>query len=120
MTFLKKIFISATFLFLVFSNSNSYSEVINKIEVLGNERISLETIVVFGDVALGKDYNTSDVNLLIKKLYETSFFSNISAEIKNNKLIIVVQENPIINSITFSGEKAKKYEEKIRDFLTIK
>ena len=67
MTFLKKIFISIT-LFLFFFNANSYSEIINKIEVVGNERISTETIAIFGDVSLGKDYEASDVNLLIKKL----------------------------------------------------
>ena len=38
--------------------------------------------------------------LLIKKLYETTFFSDISIiELKDNKLIITVEENPIINSI---------------------
>ena len=119
MTFLKNIFLS-TALFLFLFNNNSYSEVINKIDVIGNERISLETIVVFGDVALGKDYSTSDVNLLIKKLYETTFFSNISVEIKNNKLIINVTENPIISSIILDGEKAKKYQEKIRELLSLK
>ena len=29
------------------------SEIVNKIEVVGNERISVETIAVFGDIALG-------------------------------------------------------------------
>ena len=119
MTFLKKIFISIT-LFLFFLNANSYSEIVNKIEVVGNERISIETIAIFGDVSLGKDYDASDVNLLIKKLYETAFFSNISVEIKNNKLIIVVKENPIINSIFLKGEKATKYKNKIRELLVLK
>ena len=54
----------------------------------------------------------SDISLLIKKLYETSFFSNISVELINNKLTIVVKENPIVNSIIFIGEKAKKYHRK--------
>ena len=119
MNFIKKIFIFIT-LFLFFINTNSYSEVINKIDVIGNERISVETIVVFGDISIGKDYDTSDVNLLIKKLYETTFFSNISVEIENNKLIIVVKENPIINSIIFNGEKAKKFKEKIRELLSLR
>ena len=119
MNFIKKIFIFIT-LFLFLFNTNSYSEVINKIDVVGNERISLETIVVFGDISIGKDYDTSDVNLLIKKLYETTFFSNISAKIENNKLIIVVKENPIINSIIFDGEKAKKFKEKITELLSLR
>ncbi len=119
MTFFKKIFFSVA-LFFTFLNTNSFSEIVNKIEVVGNERISVETIAVFGDIALGKDYKQSDLNLLIKKLYETTFFSNINVEIKNNKLIIVVKENPIINSIIFKGEKAKKYQEKILELLSLK
>ena len=80
----KKIFFSIVLL-LTFLNNNSYSEVVKKIEVLGNERISNETIVVFGDITIGKNYEISDVNSLIKKLYDTTFFSDISVEIKNNK-----------------------------------
>ena len=41
-------------------------------------------------------------------------------EIENNKLIIVVKENPIINSIIFNGEKTKKYKEKITELLTLR
>ena len=119
MTSFKKIFFTII-LFFTFFNVNSYSEVVNKVDVKGNDRISLETIVVFGDITIGKNYEASDINLLIKKLYETTYFSNISIELKNNELSIVVEENPIINSIIFNGEKAKKYKEKIRTLLTLR
>ena len=119
MTYLKKI-LFLTALFFVFFNSNSYSEVINKVDVVGNERISLETIVVFGDIEIGKNYDTSDINLLIKKLYETNFFSNISAEVENNKLTLIVKENPIINEIVFNGEKTKKFKERIKELLNLR
>ena len=115
----KKIFIF-TVLFFTFISADSYSEVVKKIEVKGNERISSETILIFGDVAIGKNYEISDVNLTIKKLYETTFFSDISITIKDNKLIIIVKENPIIQSIIFSGEKAKKYKEKIRELSSLR
>ena len=68
---------------------------VKKVEIKGNERISLETIVIFGDIAIDKDYESSDINLLIKKLYETTFFSNISVELENNKLTIIVEENTV-------------------------
>ena len=91
--------IFATLVLFLFAFSNiSNSETINSVEVRGNERISKETIVVFGDISLGKNYEINDINILIKKLYETTFFSNISAEISNQKLIITVIENPIIKS----------------------
>ena len=72
-----KIFFS-TFLFFVLFTKIIYAEVVNKVEVVGNKRISIETIVIFGDIAIGKDYEASDINSLIKKLYETSYFEDIS------------------------------------------
>jgi len=107
-------------IFFSFLNANSHSEIVKKIEVMGNERISKETIVIFGDVAIGKNYEISDVKSLIKKLYETSFFSDISVEIKNNTLNITVKENPIIGSIIFDGEKADKYKNKIKELLSLR
>ena len=116
---LKKIFISII-LFFIFLSAHSHSEVVKKIEIKGNERISAETIAIFGDISVGKNYEISDINSLIKKLYDTTFFSNISVVVKNNILSVTVKENPIINSITFEGEKAKKYKEKIRELLLLR
>jgi len=116
---LKKLFISII-LFFIFLSAHSHSEVVKKIEIKGNERISAETIAVFGDISVGKNYEISDINSLIKKLYDTTFFSNISVVVKNNILSVTVKENPIINSITFEGEKAKKYKEKIRELLLLR
>ena len=45
----KKIFV-VIILFFNLINSNVYAEVINKIEIKGNERISKETIAIFGDI----------------------------------------------------------------------
>ena len=107
-------------LFFIFYNVYSYSEVVNKVDVQGNDRISSETIMIFGDIVIGNNYEESDVSLLIKKLYETRFFSNISVELANNKLTIVVEENPIVYSIIFKGEKAEKHVEKIKEFLLVR
>ena len=116
---LKKIFTSII-LFFIFLSAHSHAEVVKKIEIKGNERISAETITIFGDMSVGKNYEISDINSLIKKLYDTTFFSNISVVVKNNILSVTVKENPIINSITFEGEKAKKYKEKIRELLSLR
>jgi len=115
----KKLLVPVILLY-AFLSVGSFSEIINKVEVKGNQRISLETIAIFGDIVVGKNYESSDLNLLIKKLYETNFFSNISVEVKNNKLSIVVEENPFVNLIIFKGEKAKKFQEKITEFLIVR
>ena len=98
----------------------SYAEIVSKVEVKGNQRITLETIKIFGDIKTGEDYDESDISLLIKKLYETNFFSNISVELINGQLIINVEENPIINSIIIKGEKADKYKENINKIITLR
>ena len=67
MTNYKRIFIVFILFFLAFG-IKSYAEVVNKVEVKGNQRITLETIAMFGDIVIGKDYESSDINLLIKKL----------------------------------------------------
>ena len=116
---IKKKIIFFIVIFLLFSQ-NSYSEIIKKVDIKGNERVSSETIIIFGDISLGKDYKASDINSLIKKLYETTFFSNISVSLKNGTLNIIVEENPIINTIVFEGEKADKYKEALLEMLTLR
>ena len=71
-----KLFSALALFFLIFT-ANSFSEIVNKVKIQGNERISLESIMVFGDITLGNNYESQDINLLIKKLYETNFFSDI-------------------------------------------
>ena len=115
----KKVFILFFFLPTLLS-SVSVAEMVTKVEVKGNKRITLETVVMFADISAGKDYQTSDLNLIIKKLYETTFFSKIDVKILDGKLIINLEENPIINSVVFDGEKAKKFTEKIIDLTSLR
>ena len=115
----KKIFFGFILFFLFFS-AKSYAEIVDKVDVEGNERITLETIVIFGDIEIGKNYESADINLLIKKLYETNFFSDISVELQNGQLNIIVKENPIINTVTLGGEKADKFKTAITQLLTLR
>ena len=102
---IKKIIIgSLIFLFAI--NSIAYSEVVNKIEINGNKRLSKETVIVYGDIIKGKNYESDDINLMIKKLFDTDFFSDIKASINNGVLNIIVRENPIVNLIIFKGIKS--------------
>ena len=109
-----------TIFFSIFFNVSSNSEVVKKIKVEGNQRISLESIVIFGDIIIDKNYQSSDVTQLIKKLYETNFFSNISINLENGILNISVEENPIINTIVFTNEKAKKYQKVLKENLILR
>ena len=96
------------------------AEVLKKLEIKGNSRISEETLKVYGEIQINKDYTTDDINEVIKKLYDTKFFSKISTSFTNNTLVITVEENPIINTIIIDGEKAKKFKEAILEIISLK
>ena len=54
-----------------------------KIEVLGNDRISDETIKLFISVNINDDINDDKLNKILKDLYETNFFENVSLKLDN-------------------------------------
>ena len=95
-------------IFFLFS-TKLFSESITKFEIIGNERISDETIITFtglNDIK-NKELNDNDLNSIIKNLYSTDFFENVSIKIVNGKLLIKVLEYPLIQSVELSGIKNK-------------
>ena len=106
--------------FLILFATVLYSEVIDNIKVLGNKRISKESIIVFGNIELDKNYLENDLNIILKKLYQTNFFKTINLGIQNKTLNIDLIENPIIESLTISGIKQISLVEQLRTFLSLK
>ena len=89
-----KLISSIIVLFFVILPVNS--EVIKEIKVINNDRISKETIQIFSSIKVGENYDQNDLNRILKEIYDTNFFSNVSLEIKDGVLIIDVEENKII------------------------
>ena len=86
----------------------------------GNKRISVETIKVYGDIKINKDYSEEDINKILTGLYSTNFFKNIELDFKNNKLKILVEEFPLVNQIIISGEDKKSLNEQIKKLIQLK
>ena len=104
--------------FIFLSTSNS--EIIKKITISGNERISDETILMFSDINIDQDLKNSEINTILKNLYDTNFFKNVSVNFNNNLLLIDVDEAPIIEDILITGVKDEKYIELIKDNFTLR
>ena len=100
--------------------SSSFSEIIKKIEITGNERISNETIKMFSTVSINDDIDDNTINLILKNLYETGFFSNVSITFDKNILKLTIVENPIIEEIIYEGIKANKIKEPITQKLKLR
>ena len=98
----------------------SLAEVIKKIEITGNNRITDETIIVFSNVKTNNEVNDDNLNDIIKKLYETNFFKNISLKIEDETLYIKVEEEPLIQNIIINGIKSNTILDKIKNVSALK
>lgn len=108
------------FTLLYFIFFNLYGEIVQKLEVQGNKRISAETIKVYGDITLGKDYSNVEINKILKNLYNTNFFEDIKISITSGILKITVDEYPVINFIDLEGEKSNTIKKKVLEELSLK
>ena len=115
-----KIFLLSFLLNLLLFSSFSFSEIIKKIEITGNNRISNETILMFSKVDTGQSINNNKINQILKDLYNSNFFRNVSVKKKKNTLFINVDEAPLIKDIKITGVKAEKFKKTIRDSLILK
>ena len=104
------------FLFLTFNLS---AEIVKRMEVKGNDRISKETIKVYGQINLNEDYSNIDVNNVLKNLFKTEFFEDIKISLDSGVLNINVKEYASINIINIEGEKSKTIKEKVLEQLTL-
>jgi len=119
MKFIKILFKSICLIFLFFS-SFAFSDVLDKIQITGNDRVSDETIKLFISVEVNDEINDVKLNNVLKDLYETDFFKDISLKFENQILSIKVLENPIIENIFYNGIKSNRILEIIKQGTLIK
>jgi len=115
-----RIIILSIILNIFIFSSSSFGEIVEKIEITGNNRISNETILMFSKVSTGQEINNNKINQILKDLYNSKFFKNISVKIENNVLLINVDEAPLIKDITISGVKADKLKKLIKSSFILK
>ncbi len=114
-----KIFLKIT-LIVCFFCFQLKAEVINEIKVSGNQRVSSETIKVFSGVKKNSDLAEYELNEVLKKLYSTNYFKNVSLNTDRNILYIYVEENPIIQSLIFEGVKNKRILETLTEQIQMR
>ena len=103
---------------LFFSQANA--EMVNKLIIEGNKRVSSETIRVYGDIEINKEISESKLNKIINNLYSTNFFKDVSAKIDANTLFIKVSEYPVVNQLIILGEPRKSFVEQIEKVISLK
>ena len=83
-------FIYVCFFFLL---THSYAGIVKKIEIEGNDRVSDETIIMFSSISINDEIGEEYLNKIIKNLYETSLFKDISVKL-NNEIVTLLRQIP--------------------------
>ena len=112
-------FLTKISLLVFFLISSANAEILKKIEINGNKRISDETIKIFSDLEINQNLSKSDLDKVIKSLYNTNFFSDISLTFENQILILNVEENPIIDNFEITGIKKQSLVEFIKSKIQL-
>tara|TARA_B110001452_G_scaffold252668_1_gene242722 strand:- start:2003 stop:4240 length:2238 start_codon:yes stop_codon:yes gene_type:complete len=105
---------------LLFLTLSSFAEIIENIEITGNKRLSKESILVFTKIDLNTNYESNDLNNILKNLYDTNFFKDVNITVKDKTLYIAVVENLLIEEIIFKGVKKEKLVEALSDITKLK
>ncbi len=108
------------FLFIIIFITRVNSEVIKEVKIINNDRITKETILVFSDIKIGENYDSNDLNKILRDLYNTDFFSDITLSLNDGILVVDVKENKIIQNIEFNGIKKKELIEVLKNQILSK
>ena len=108
------------FCLIFFSFINLNAEIVKNLTINGNQRVSNETIKIYGNIEINKNYNENELNEVLKNLYQTNFFEDVKVSLNNNVLKIDVKEYPFVDKLVIIGEKSNNYKNQIEQIINTK
>ncbi|MEJ8574629.1 outer membrane protein assembly factor BamA [Microbaculum marinum] len=94
----------------MFGASVVQAQTVSSIVVEGNRRVDAETIKSYLSLQPGQGYSAYSADESLKTLFATGLFSDVNINMRGNTLVVVVVENPIVNLVSFEGNKKLKDE----------
>lgn len=79
------------------------SFVVRKVEIIGLQRVSVDTVRMYLPIREGQVLRPSQTAEIIRALYQTNFFDNISLTRQGDTLVVTVIERPTIGQIKITG-----------------
>ena len=98
---------SAPFLTPAYAQSFSFSNVV----VEGNVRVDPATILSFAGISRGEEVSAAALNDAYQRIANSGLFASVEVIPQGSTLLIRVEEYPIVNVISFEGNKRLKDEQ---------
>ena len=73
--------------------------IISNIIIKGNQRVTNDTILTYANISKGDPITEELIQTVIRRLYQTKYFDDISVTQEFNDLIISISEKPIVSNI---------------------
>ncbi|AXS40415.1 outer membrane protein assembly factor BamA [Breoghania sp. L-A4] len=86
-------------------SSQAEAAVARSIAVEGNTRVEDDSVRAYVTIQPGRSYGPADVDESLKALFATGLFADVKIVQRGGTLVVTVTENPIINKISFEGNK---------------
>ena len=87
------------------SVTSAEAAVARNIVVRGNTRIETETVLSYLTISVGRSYGPADIDESLKALFATGLFADVKIVPQGGTVVVNVTENPIINRVSFEGNK---------------
>ena len=117
MKFKNLVFLLVLSVFLVFQVSpiNAATPLVSAVEVEGNDQVVSQHILGAVNTKPGEAFSEEQLKQDVERIYELGFFSFVDAKISSMSggvaVLFLVQENPIVESIEFTGNSVYSSEE---------
>ena len=105
-------------LFQIFSFNLAFSEIIKEFNVVGNDRVSDETVIMFSNLNIGQNIDMNTLNASLKELYNTNYFKDVRIKIDDGIIVIKIVENPIIQSVQINGIEEDNIYQNIKEITS--
>ncbi len=83
----------------------AHAQTVGQIVVEGVQRVETETVLSYLQINRGDTFDAERIDESVKALFQTGLFSDVQMFARGSTLVVKVVENPMINSVKFSGNE---------------
>ncbi|WP_160122119.1 outer membrane protein assembly factor BamA [Rhodovarius lipocyclicus] len=78
---------------------------VTAVEVRGNQRIDADTVRSYMLLQPGDAYDADRADRSLRSLFATGLFGDVRMTREGSRVIVTVQENPVVNRVAFEGNR---------------